>query len=42
MNVDKLIEKGKDAHKKRNYDYAISIFLEAVAFAPNNRRARST
>ncbi len=40
MNVDKLIEKGEDAHKKRNYDYAISIFLEAVAFAPNNRRAR--
>ncbi len=40
MNVDKLIEKGNDAHKKRNYDYAISIFLEAVAFAPNNRRAR--
>ncbi|MHC4932443.1 MAG: tetratricopeptide repeat protein [Planctomycetota bacterium] len=40
MNVNKLIEKGEDAHKKRNYDYAISIFLEAVSFAPNNRKAR--
>lgn len=40
MNVNKLIEKGEDASKKRNYDYAISIFLEAVSFAPNNRKAR--
>ena len=40
MNINKLIEKGEDAHKKRNYDYAISIFMEAVNFAPNNRRAR--
>jgi tetratricopeptide (TPR) repeat protein len=40
MNVTKLIEKGEDALKKRNYDYAISIFLEAVSFAPNERRAR--
>lgn len=40
MNIDKLIEKGEDALKKRNYDYAISILLEAVAFGPNNRRAR--
>ncbi|MFQ5844136.1 MAG: tetratricopeptide repeat protein [Planctomycetota bacterium] len=40
MNVDKLIEKGQDSLKKRNYDYAISIFLEAVSFAPNNRAAR--
>jgi tetratricopeptide (TPR) repeat protein len=40
MNVTKLIEKGEDALKKRNFDYAISIFLEAVSFAPNERRAR--
>ena len=40
MNINKLVEKGEDAHKKRNYDYAISIFLEAVSFAPDNRRAR--
>ena len=40
MNVNKLIEKGEDAFKKRNYDYAISIFLEAVHFAPDNRQAR--
>ncbi|MFB3066282.1 MAG: tetratricopeptide repeat protein, partial [Planctomycetota bacterium] len=40
MNVDKLIEKAQGAVKKRNYDYAISIFLEAVNFAPNNRVAR--
>ncbi len=40
MNVDKLIEQAQGAVKKRNYDYAISIFLEAVNFAPNNREAR--
>ena len=40
MNINKLIEKGEDAHKKRNYDYAISIFMEAVNIAPNSRRAR--
>jgi len=40
MNINKLVEKGESALKKRNYDYAISIFLEAVNFAPDNRRAR--
>ncbi len=40
MNIDKLIEKGEDALKKRNYDYSISILLEAIAFGPNNRKAR--
>jgi len=39
-NINKLIERAEDAHKKRNYDYAITVFLEAVSFAPNNRRAR--
>ncbi len=41
MNITKLIEKGEDALQKRNYDYAISIFLEAVSFAPNERKARA-
>ncbi len=41
MNINKLLEKGEDALKKRNYDYAISIFLEAVSFAPDDRKARS-
>ena len=40
MNINKLIEKGEDALKKRNYDYAISILMEAVNFGPNNGRAR--
>jgi len=40
MEINKLIDKGEDALKKRSYDYAISIFLEAVNFAPDNRRAR--
>ena len=40
MNVDKLIDKGEEAFKKRNYDYAISILMEAVSFAPNHRKAR--
>lgn len=40
MNIDKLIEKGEDALKKKNFDYAISIFFEAVSFMPNDRRAR--
>lgn len=40
MNINKLIEKGEEAFKKKNYDYAISILLEAVQFAPNNRQAR--
>ena len=40
MNVDKLIDKAQGAVKKRNYDYAISIFMEAVNFAPNSRPAR--
>ena len=40
MNIVKLIEKGEDALKKKNFDYAIEILLQAVSFAPNNRRAR--
>ena len=40
MNIKKLVEKGEEALKKRNYDYAISILMEAVNFDPNNRKAR--
>ena len=40
MNINKLIEKGEEAFKKKNFDYAISILMEAVQFAPNNRQAR--
>jgi len=40
MNIVKLIEKGEDALKKKNFDYAIEILLQAVSFGPNNRRAR--
>jgi len=40
MNIAKLIEKGEDALKKKNFDYAIEILLQAVSFAPNSREAR--
>jgi len=40
MNISKLIDKGEQAYKKRNYDYAITVLLEAVSFAPDNRKAR--
>ncbi|MDH3590276.1 MAG: tetratricopeptide repeat protein [Planctomycetota bacterium] len=39
-NINKLIERGEDALKKKNFDYAIEVLLQAVSFAPNNRRAR--
>lgn len=42
MDITKLIEKGEDALKKKNWDYAISIFLEAVTFDPNHRKARES
>jgi len=40
MNIQKLIDQGEQAFKKRNYDYAITLMLEAVSFGPNNRKAR--
>jgi tetratricopeptide (TPR) repeat protein len=40
MNIAKLLEKGEDALKKKNFDYAIEILLQAVSFAPNSREAR--
>ncbi|MHC4549522.1 MAG: tetratricopeptide repeat protein [Planctomycetota bacterium] len=40
MNIAKLIDKGEEALKKKNFDYAMEILLQAVSFAPNNRRAR--
>lgn len=40
MNIAKLIDKGDEALKKKNFDYAIEILLQAVSFGPNNRRAR--
>ena len=40
MNIAKLIEKGEDALKKKSFDYAIEILLQAVSFAPNHREAR--
>jgi tetratricopeptide (TPR) repeat protein len=40
MNIAKLIEKGDEALKKKNFDYAIEILLQAVSFAPDHREAR--
>ncbi len=41
MNIAKLIERGEDALKKKNFDYAIEVLMQAVSFAPNNGRARA-
>ena len=40
MNIPNLIDQGEQAYTKRNYDYAITLLLEAVNFGPNNRKAR--
>jgi len=40
MNIAKLVDQGENYTKKRNYDAAIQIFVQAVHMAPNNRRAR--
>jgi len=40
MDINKFVEKGEEALKKKQWDYAISIFLEAVTFDPNSRKAR--
>jgi tetratricopeptide (TPR) repeat protein len=40
MNIAKLVENGENLLKKRNYEGAVAIFMQAVHLAPNNRKAR--
>ncbi len=38
--AQKLTERGEDALKKKNYDFAVEAFTQATALAPDARRAR--
>ena len=38
--LKKLYDRGKEAFAKRNYDYAIELFRQILALAPNNVDAR--
>lgn len=40
MNIAKLIEQGENYIKKKNYDAAIAVFMQAAHIKPNNRKAR--
>ena len=35
MDVSKLIEKAREAAERRNYDYAIDLFLQALKLSPD-------
>lgn len=40
VDVSKLLEKAKEAAERRNYDYAIDWYLNALKLDPDNRQAR--
>ncbi|HEY3319711.1 MAG TPA: tetratricopeptide repeat protein [Planctomycetota bacterium] len=40
MDVSKLIEKAREAAERRNYDYAIDLYLQALKLAPDTALAR--
>ncbi len=40
MDVSKLIEKAREAAERRNYDYAIDLYLQACKLAPDNAISR--
>ena len=40
MDVSKLLEKAGEAADRRNYDYAIELYLQACRLDPNNVLAR--
>ena len=40
MDVSKLLEKAAEATSRRNYDYAIELYLQACTLDPNNANAR--
>jgi tetratricopeptide (TPR) repeat protein len=39
VDVSKLLEKGREAAERRNYDYAIELYLQARKLAPDNAAA---
>lgn len=40
MDVSKLIEKAREAAERRNYDYAIDLYLQALKLSPDTAMAR--
>ncbi|MCK6438776.1 MAG: tetratricopeptide repeat protein [Planctomycetes bacterium] len=40
VDISKFIARAEDAFKKRNYEYAIQMYLEALQIAPENLDAR--
>jgi len=40
MDLDKQIEKAEEALKRRNFDFAINLYLQLLQIAPNNMKAR--
>ncbi len=40
MDVSKLIEKAREAAERRNYDYAIELYLQACKLSPDDATAR--
>jgi len=41
MDLDKQIEKAEEALKRRNFDFAINLYLQLLQIAPNNMKART-
>ena len=41
-DVTKLVSKADEAAGKRNYDYAIELYLQAVTLDPDNGGARTS
>lgn len=41
MDLDKQIEKAEEALKRRNFEFAINLYLQLLQIAPNNMKART-
>ena len=40
MDVSKLLDRAREAAEKRNYDYAVELYLQACKLSPDNATAR--
>ena len=40
MDVSKLLDRAREATEKRNYDYAVELYLQACKMSPDNSQAR--
>lgn len=38
-HIDKLVEKAQEAAKRRNYDYAVDLFMQALKLSPDHEEA---